>query len=100
VSSSLSFKIAKLDLKIFNTWVTEIFSGKNRKHTLMTPIPFGCGMIKFNLIRNKQGLNRLNPIFIMELELSNGDRVPLLYAKKRKLQKNASYLISLSRHLN
>jgi hypothetical protein len=48
----------------------------------MNPIPFHCGMMKFIFERNRSGLNRLNPLFVLSLELINGDKVPLLYARK------------------
>jgi hypothetical protein len=64
----------------------------------MQPIPFGCGMVKFQLHRNKSGLNRLNPLFILYLELVGSEKIPLLYARKRNLQKNATYIITMEKN--
>jgi hypothetical protein len=66
----------------------------------MSPIPFHCGMMKFVFERNRSGLNRLNPLFILSLELFNGDLVPLLYARKEKFSKNSVFLISSEKSLN
>ena len=49
----------------------------------MSPIPFGCGLVKFTISRNKSGINMLNPIFTLSLELKSGENIELLFARKR-----------------
>ena len=63
----------------------------------MAPIPFGAGQIKFTIERNKSGLNKLYPSFNLYIEKPYGQRVTILYGKKRAFNKTANYLISLAK---
>ncbi len=64
----------------------------------MAPIPFACGCLKFTIVRNKTGLNKLHPYFTLFLEKPFGVKVALLYGQKRKFNKVPNYLISLDKN--
>ena len=63
----------------------------------MMPIPFGVGQLKFTIERNKSGLNKLYPSFTLYIEKPYGNKVTVLYAKKRAFNKTANFLISMSK---
>ena len=63
----------------------------------MRPIPFGVGPLKFTIERNKSGFNKLWPTFTLYIEKPYGNKVTVLHAKKRALNKTANFLISLSK---
>ena len=96
----MSFKVAKIDIPIFSKWFKDILTETNKKDLLMNPIPFGCGLVKFTITRNKSGINIMNPIFTLSLELKSGENIPLLYARKRVMQKKATYLICQTKVFN
>ena len=64
----------------------------------MAPIPFACGSLKFVIVRNKTGLNKLSPYFTLFLEQPFGVKVPLMYGQKRKFNKVPNYLITLDKN--
>jgi len=64
----------------------------------MSPIPFACGSLKFVIVRNNTGLNKLHPYYTLFLEKPYGIRVAVLYGQKRKFNKIANYLISLDKN--
>lgn len=66
----------------------------------MSPIPFGAGPLKFTIDRNKSGLNKLYPSYTLQIEKPYGNKVTVLYAKKRAFNKTANFLISLSKSNN
>ena len=49
----------------------------------MKPIPFGVGQMKFTIERDKGGLNKMHPAFNLYYEKPYGNRVLILYGKKR-----------------
>lgn len=63
----------------------------------MNPIPMHAGRVKFIIERNKSGLNKLTPSYNLFIEKSPGNRVLILYGKKRPFNKTANYLISLTK---
>ena len=71
--------------------------GCDRKRAVMMPIPFGVGQLKFTIERNKSGLNKLYPSFTLYIEKPYGNKVTVLYAKKRAFNKTANFLISMSK---
>ena len=54
--------------------------------------------MKFTIERDKGGLNKMHPAFNLYYEKPYGNRVLILYGKKRAFNKTANYLISLSRN--
>ena len=66
----------------------------------MQPIPFGVGPLKFTIERNKSGFNKIYPAFTLYIEKPYGNKVTVLYAKKRAFNKTANFLISLSKTNN
>lgn len=63
---------------------------------MMKPVPFGCGSVKFTIHRSKSLFNTLHPLYTLSLESGQtGIKVPVLYARKRKFNKGANYVISL-----
>jgi hypothetical protein len=60
----------------------------------MQPIPFEVGVLQFEVIRKKTGLNVMHPIFQLFLEKGRDELVSILFAKKRPFNKTANYLIS------
>lgn len=78
----------------------ELLFGWDRKSAVMSPIPFGAGPLKFTIERNKSGLSKLYPSFTLYIEKPYGNKVTVLYAKKRAFNKTANFLISLSKSNN
>lgn len=72
--------------------------GWERRIAVMKPIPFGAGPLRFTIERNKSGLNKLYPSFTLYIEKPYGNKVTVLYAKKRAFNKTANFLISLSKN--
>ena len=64
----------------------------------MSPIPPACGYIKMHILRNKSGMNKLQPSFYLSLEKGNGGNILILYAKKLPFKKQSYYLISLEKN--
>lgn len=91
----LSFRVPKADPEMYAQWLDEALQGDNRKKTLLLPIPFACGSLKFTIVRNKSGLNSLSPYYVLYVEKPFGIKVPIMYAQKRKFNKVPNYLISL-----
>ena len=75
----------------------DMLFGCDRKKAVMSPIPFGVGPLKFTIERNKSGLNKIYPAFTLFIEKPYGNKVTVLYAKKRAFNKTANFLISLSK---
>lgn len=92
-----SFRLAKSDQQVFTQFMDDMLFGCERKRTVMSPIPFGVGPLKFTIERNKSGLNALHPSFTLYTEKPYGNKVTVLYAKKRAFNKTANFLISLSK---
>jgi len=63
----------------------------NMNRFLSTPLPKQCGVVQCYIRRNKNGTNKLFPIY--SLYLKEGD-VFLLASKKRPKNKTSNYLIS------
>jgi len=63
----------------------------------MSPIPMSAGRIKFQIERNKSGLNKITPCYNLYIEKQPGTKILVLFAKKRAFNKTANYLISLSK---
>jgi N-glycosylase/DNA lyase len=59
-----------------------------------------AGRIKFTIERNKSGLNKLTPSYNLFLEKSPGNKILVLYGKKRAFNKTTNFLISLSKDAN
>lgn len=72
----------------------------DRKSAVMQPIPFGAGPLRFTIERNKSGLNKIYPSYTLYIEKPYGNKVTVLYAKKRAFNKTANFLISLSKSNN
>lgn len=75
----------------------DLLFGWDRKTAVLKPIPFGAGPLKFTIERNSSGLNKLYPTYTMFIEKPYGNKVTVLFAKKRAFNKTANFLISLSR---
>ena len=75
----------------------DVLFGSDRKKAVMQPIPFFAGPLKFTIERNKSGLNKLYPPYTLYIEKPYGNKVTVLYAKKRAFNKTANFLISLSK---
>lgn len=61
------------------------------KRFLTSPLPKHCGVVQCYIRRNKNGTNKLFPIY--SLYLKEGD-VFLMASKKRPKNKTSNYLIS------
>jgi len=59
-----------------------------------------AGRIKFTIIRNKSGLNKITPSFDLYIEKSPGNKILVLHGKKRAFNKTTNFLISLSKAAN
>lgn len=70
------------------------------KNILMQPIPFEVGLLQFEIQRKKSGFNILHPNFHLYLEKKGGEKVSVLYAKKRAFNKTANFLISTEKSKN
>ena len=64
----------------------------------MAPIPFHAGCMKFIIERNKSGLNKFHPQFNLWLERPSGNKLLVLFGKKRAFNKTANYLISMEKN--
>lgn len=95
-----TFRLARTDPKIFSQFMEDLLFGWDRKNAVMSPIPFGAGPLKFTIERNKSGLSKLYPSFTLYIEKPYGNKVTVLYAKKRAFNKTANFLISLSKSNN
>ena len=62
------------------------------KSFLANPIPKGCGVVQCYIRRNKNGTNKIFPVY--SLYLKEGDRF-LMASKKRPNNKTSNYLISM-----
>jgi len=62
------------------------------KSFLTSPIPKGCGVVQCYIRRNKNGTNKIFPLY--SLYLKEGDRF-LMASKKRPNNKTSNYLISM-----
>ena len=71
--------------------------GKERRAILMKPIPFNVGPLRFTIERNKNGFNKLYPSYTLYIEKPFGNKVTVMYAKKRAFNKTTNFLISLSK---
>jgi hypothetical protein len=76
----------------------EVIGGNNKKSVLMSPIPFACGSLKFLIVRNNVGLNKIHPYFTLFLEKPYGVKVGVLYGRKKMFNKIANYHISLDKN--
>lgn len=76
----------------------DMLFGCDRKFAVMQPIPFGAGPLKFTIERNKSGINKIYPQYTLYIEKPYGNKVTVLYAKKRAFNKTANFLISLSKN--
>ena len=92
-----SFRLARADQAIFTQFMDDLLFGCDRKKAVMQPIPFGVGPLKFTIERNKSGLSKMYPSYTLYIEKPYGNKVTVLYAKKRAFNKTANYLISLSK---
>jgi len=95
-----SFRIARTNQKIFVKFMDDLLFGCDRKTAVMSPIPFGAGPLRFTIERNKSGLNKIYPTYTLYIEKPYGNKVTVLYAKKRAFNKTANFLISLSKSNN
>ena len=59
---------------------------------LTNPVPKGCGVVQCYIRRNKNGTNKIFPVY--SLYLKEGDRF-LMTSKKRPNNKTSNYLISM-----
>jgi hypothetical protein len=64
---------------------------------LITPLSKQCGVVQCYIRRNKNGTNKLYPIY--SLYLKEGD-VFLMASKKRPKNKTSNYLISSGEKIN
>lgn len=69
-----------------------IVQGSSRKATLMNPIPFGCGSVKFTIIRTVSMLS--NPLYTLYLEEKYA-KIAVLNARKKNFSKFPNYTISI-----
>ena len=92
-----SFRLAKPDNEVFTQFMDDMLFGCDRKQAVLSPIPFGVGPLKFTIERNKSGLNKLYPTFTLYIEKPYGNKVTVLFAKKRAFNKTANFLISLTK---
>jgi tubby-related protein 1 len=67
----------------------------NMRRFLTSPIPRQCGIIQCYIRRNKNGTNKLFPVY--SLYLKEGD-VFLMASKKRPKNKTSNYLISMDQN--
>eukprot|EP01006_Ploeotia_vitrea_P033904 TRINITY_DN65658_c11_g2_i1.p1 TRINITY_DN65658_c11_g2~~TRINITY_DN65658_c11_g2_i1.p1 ORF type:complete len:648 (+),score=2.35 TRINITY_DN65658_c11_g2_i1:28-1971(+) len=65
----------------------------NMRAFLTTPAPRGSGIVQCYIRRNKNGVNKLHPIYT--LYLKEGDRM-LLQSKKRANNKTSNYIITMT----
>jgi hypothetical protein len=56
-------------------------------------VPFGCGLVKMQIRRQAQLLNKVYPGYTLSIECGAGN-YPLLFAKKLKFKKKATYAIA------
>ena len=62
------------------------------RYFLTNPVPKGCGVVQCYIRRNKNGTNKLFPVY--SIYLKEGDRF-LMTSKKRPNNKTSNYLISM-----
>lgn len=72
--------------------------GSFRKSTVMEPVPPSIGMVKMQVIRNRQGMNKISPSYSLNIQKLTGGGLLVLYAKKILMKKSAYYLISLGKN--
>ena len=92
-----SFRLARADHIVYGQFIDEMLFGNNRKSKIMQPIPFQAGSLKFTIERKRSGLNKISPAFTLFIEKPYGNKVTVLYAKKKFWNKTAYFLISLSK---
>lgn len=63
------------------------------KNFLLNPVPKGAGMIECRIIREKGGLNKLFPKYILESDAG----VFMMTAKKQKHNKTSNYAVTMSK---
>ena len=72
--------------------------GNYRRNTVMEPVPPSIGMVKMQVVRNRQGINKLSPSYSLNIQKITGGGILILYAKKILMKKSAYYLISLGKN--
>jgi len=100
IPKTLVFNLTKIEPEVYDRFVDDLCFGLSRKETIMAPIPMHAGRIKFIIERNKSGLNKFTPGFNLYIEKSPGNRLAVLFGKKRAFNKTTNYLISLSKDAN
>ena len=88
-------KIAVCNLHCYQAFISKLMNFRTAREAIMDPIPLSVGMLKFTIERHRSGFNRLHPSYYMFIEKIGGEKVQILYGKKRPFNKTANYLISM-----
>lgn len=87
-----------IDQQQYLRYFDQLLFGNFRKGAVMEPIPPSIGFVKLQVIRNRQGINKLSPSYQLNIQKITGGSLLILYAKKILMKKSAYYLISLGKN--
>jgi hypothetical protein len=93
-----TFKLPRYDPSVYVNFIDELIFGKNRKDSIMQPVPPAVGQLKFCVVRNKGMMQKLTPSFYLYLEKNNGGKILVLYGKKMPFKKQSYYMICLEKN--
>ena len=87
----------KIDTKEYIQYLDQLLYGDpdEKKLAITNPVPPSVGQLKFQIIRDKSGLNNLAPRFLLSLEKKSGSSLLVLCARKMFLKKGTYFLITL-----